>query len=155
MVAVEKSREANIAKNTSARLHAVQAVYQIHASSQNADDVIAQFKDHRFGVEVDGDEYVMPDVELFSKIVSSVYSRREDLLSILKDNLKKDEKVRNVENLLKSILLCGTLEIVDNLDIDAPIIINDYVEVTKAYYGDSEASLVNATLDNFAKSVRL
>ncbi len=155
MVAVEKSRESNIAKNTSARLHAVQAVYQIHASSQTAEDVIKQFEEHRFGVEVDGDEYVMPDVELFTKIVSSVYSRREDLLSILKDNLKKDDKVRNVENLLKAILLCGTQELIDHLEIDSPIIINDYVEVTKAYYGDAEASLVNATLDTFAKTVRV
>lgn len=150
-----KEVKVNIAKNSSARLHAVQAVYQINASGQTVEDVIEQFKEHRFGEEVDGDKYVFPDVELFTKIVSSVYAKRDDLLLILKDNLKKDEKVRNVEDLLKSILLCGTQELMDHTDIDAPIIINDYIEVTKAYYGDSECSLVNATLDNFAKSVRI
>ena len=141
-------------KNSSARLHAVQAIYQMHKSGHSAEEAIEQFKEHRFGMDVDGEEYVYPDVPLFTKIVSGVSSRKEDLLNILRDNLKKDEAERNVEDLLKSILLCGTLELLDHTDIDAPIIINDYIEVTKAYYTDSEGALVNAALDGFSKSVR-
>jgi len=144
----------NIAKNTSARLHAVQAIYQMHRGGHTTQDVIAEFKEHRFGQEVDGEHYIYPDIDLFTKIVSGVASRKEDLLSILKENLKKDDETRNVEDLLKTILLCGTLEILDHTDIDAPIIINDYIEVTNAYYSDSEKALVNATLDSFKKIIR-
>ena len=152
--ATETVTPKNIAKNTSARLHAVQAVYQMHRGGHSAEEAVAEFKEHRFGKEVDGEQYVYPDVELFTKIVSGVSSRKEDLLSILKENLKKDDKERNVEDLLKAILLCGTLELLDHTDIDAPIIINDYVEVTNAYYTDAEKSLINGTLDGFKKIVR-
>ncbi|MGB1077484.1 MAG: transcription antitermination factor NusB [Bdellovibrionales bacterium] len=144
----------NIAKNTSARLHAVQGIYQMHKGGHTAQETVAQFKEHRFGKDVDGEQYVYPDVELFTKIVTGVSKRKDDLLDILKENLKKDDEIRNVEDLLKSILLCGTLEILDHIDIDSPIIINDYIEVTKAYYGDAEGALVNATLDSFSKVVR-
>ncbi|MBL4588904.1 MAG: transcription antitermination protein NusB [Alphaproteobacteria bacterium] len=145
----------NIAKNTSARLHAVQAIYQIQSTGHKAKDVIPEYREHRFGMEIDGEKYIYPDDALFTKIVSGVESRKSDLLSILEENLKKDDKSRNVEDLLKCILLCGTLEILDHNDIDAPIIINDYIEVTKAYYGDAESALVNATLDGFRKVVRI
>jgi len=144
----------NIAKNTSARLHAVQAIYQMHRGGHSAPEVIKEFKEHRFEKDVDGEKYVYPDTELFTKIVSGVSDRKDDLLSILKENLKKDDQIRNVEDLLKTILLCGTLELLDHTDIDAPIIINDYIEITNAYYDDSEKSLVNATLDGFKKIVR-
>lgn len=150
----EKPKE-NIAKNRSARLHAVQAIYQMHRNGHNSSDTIQEFKEHRFGKDIDGEEYIYPDAVLFTNIVSGIDARKEDLLNILKENLKKNDDVRNVEDLLKSILLCGTLELIDHTDIDAPIIINDYIEVTKAYYGDAEASLVNATLDGFSKVVRV
>ena len=126
----------------------------MHKGGHTAKEAIEEFKEHRFGTDIDGEQYVYPDVELFTKIVSGVSGRKSDLLDILKENLKKDDEIRNVEDLLKSILLCGTLELLDHTDIDAPIIINDYIEVTKAYYSDSESALVNATLDGFAKIVR-
>lgn len=151
---MSKTKE-NIAKNTSARLHAVQAIYQMNRNGHGAVETIAEFKEYRFGKEVDGVQYIYPDANLFTNIVSAIDERKADLLDILKENLKKGDDIRNVEDLLKSILLCGTLELIDHTDIDAPIIINDYIEVTKAYYGDSEAALVNATLDSFSKVVRL
>ncbi len=144
----------NIAKNTSARLHAVQAIYQIHQTGHKAEDVIPEFIEHRFGALIDGEQYIYPDKDLFTQIVLGVEGRKDDLLSLLKDTLKKEGKARNVEDLIKSILLCGALEILDHTDIPAPIIVNDYVEVTKAYYGGSEKSIVNAVLDTFQKTVR-
>ncbi len=152
--AQKSAKKTNIAKNTSARLHAVQAIYQMHRGGHSAQDVIEEFKEHRFGVEVDGEKYIYPDVTLFTRIVEGTATRKNDLLEIIKENLKKGDTVRNVEDLLKAILLCATLELLDHTEIDAPIIINDYIEVTNAYYGDSEKALINATLDKFNKTIR-
>ncbi len=61
---------------------------------------------------------------------------------------------KSVEPLLKSILLCGIYEITNHPDIDYPIIINDYLDVTHAFYEHGEVALVNAVLDGLAEVIR-
>jgi len=58
------------------------------------------------------------------------------------------------EKLLQSILLCGIYEIMAHSDVDAPIIINDYVDVAHAFYDGGESKLVNAVLDRATKNLR-
>ena len=41
-----------------------------------------------------------------------------------------------------------------NLKTDVPVIINDYVDVTRAFYDGKESGLINAVLDSIAKTIR-
>lgn len=138
------------ARTTAARLASVQAVYQMDLNKQRASSVIEEFLLHRAGMQVDGDEMVPPDGALLREIVSGVESRRAEVDPLVSERLEG----REVEPLLRSVLLCGAYEILSHHDIDIPIIISDYLHVTSAFYEGKEAKLVNAVLDGLGKVLR-
>ena len=61
---------------------------------------------------------------------------------------------KELEPLLKSILLCGICEILAHQDIDAPLIIDDYLNITHAFYEQPQVSFVNGILGKVAPLLR-
>ena len=150
------------ARAGAARLAAVQAVYQQGKMGQNAAVVIAEYRDFRLGQPVEGEEMVAPDEALFSRIVQGVEARRGDLQAVIQGCLTRKPVENSVEvdvdksldPLLEALLLCGGFELMAHHDIDAPIVISDYLHVTHAYYDQGESRLVNAVLDKMSKVLR-
>lgn len=140
------------AKNISARLAAVQALYQASQNKQDAKSLIAEYLEHRNKMQVEDEETVPMDGALFKKIIEGVFERSNDLETLINDNFISKNK--NIEPLLKSILLCASWELMANLDIDAPIIINDYLNVAHSFYESGEISLINGILDKISKGFR-
>ena len=149
-----------IARLTAARLAAVQAVYQMVLNDeQTAAEVIGEFKLHRLGKSVDGEDMVLADGVLFEDIVRGLSHRTDDARGLLTAALGKrgegpDGKAKGVEPLLHSILICGTYELMAHGQYDAPVIISDYINITKSFYDDGAPQLVNAALDSVNKAVR-
>ena len=140
------------ARNSAARLLAVQAVYQMHKNEQNADTIIREFLEHRAGMEVDGEVMVPPNEEHFITLVKGVEEHIEQLQDMVKQNRK--EGAGQAEPLLKALFLCGAFELMLLQAIDFPVIISDYLHVAHAFYDEDEAKLVNALLDSIRKTVR-
>lgn len=61
---------------------------------------------------------------------------------------------KELEPLLKSILLCGVCELLEHQDIDAPLIINDYLNVTHAFYEQQQVNFVNGVLGKVTSVLR-
>lgn len=136
----------------SARLMAVQAVYQSMLNEQRMTDAGREYLNHRTGMEVDGEEIVEPDKKLVTSILRGMEERSDDLMSVLSHHFS--EKKREPELLIKSILLCGLYEILAHVDIDVPIIINDYLNVSHGFFDQGEVNLINGILDKAASSLR-
>lgn len=150
----KKPQGSKIARASAARLAAVQAVYQILANDQSAQSVISEYRLHRLGQAVDGVEMVTPDGILFQSIVEGVYDRMNMLEEMIVAALQKNGKSKPSEPLLMAVLFCGTYELLMNTEIDAPVILSDYLNVTHAFYETGESRLVNALLDAIKKAVR-
>jgi N utilization substance protein B len=140
------------AKNLSARLFAVQALYQAVQNKQRLPKVAEEFLSTRVGMEVDGEKMVAPDGALFRSILEAVDDRGEDLENLVNANIKSENK--DVGMLLKAILTCASAELLTNPNADAPVIINDYLNVAHGFYDSGETKLINAVLDAVAKEVR-
>lgn len=155
MKALKKTGSAK-ARNSAARLLAVQAVYQMHKNDQRAEDVIKEYLEHRIGVDIDGDEMVTPNEDHFALVVRGVAEHIAQLGEMVAQNRGKtaEESSPKKEPLLQAIFLCGAFELMVLQAIDAPIIIADYLHVTHAFYDEGEARLVNALLDSLSKTVR-
>ena len=136
---------------SAARLLAVQALYQSMLNDQDAGEVAAEYLAGRAGMIIDGEEICAPDKKLFTSIIGGVEKRRSDMDEIVAAHLDGKQLP---EKLLQSILLCGCYEVLAHHDIDPPIIINDYIDVAKAFYGGGEPKLVNAVLDRAVKNLR-
>ncbi len=134
----------------SARLSAVQAVYQSSQNKQSLRALAAEYLEHRSNMEIEGEALVRPDGALLKAILLGVDERLPELTTIVDANLKKDAADRDVEPLLKSILICGAYELMVGKH-DAPLVINDYLHVAHAFYERSEVGLVNGVLDSISK----
>lgn len=160
MAAGQANTGSRIARLSAARLAAVQAVYQMKSTGQNAAGVIGEYKSYRLGKRLDDQEMVLPDGALFEKIVSGVAERDDDLRGIIDTCLAEQgdanagKSAVYVEPLLDSILLCGTYELLAHHETDAPVIIADYLDVTHSFYEGGESRLINGVLDNIRKAVR-
>lgn len=155
-----KTQKDSPIKKTAARLLAVQALYQQLHNEQPAPLLVNEYLSKRTAMSVEGEngEEVMalPDGVLFKKIVEGADKAAADIGDVVAAQLKKadDSGSKKIELLLEAILRCGIYELIYHQDVDLPIIINDYVEISHGFYEGGEPKLINAVLDNVGKSVR-
>ena len=147
----EKEVKIKDTKEFSARLMAVQAYYQNSQNLKPMAQVIEEYLLHPPLMDVDGEEISKPHGGLFKRILTSLNQRLAEVEEILKAHLPENKVV---EPLLKAIIICGIVEILEHTDIDAPIIIDDYLNVTHAFYEQQQVSLVNGILDKASSAIR-
>jgi N utilization substance protein B len=156
MAEEKEKKPSKTARARSARLVAVQTLYGVMHTGDSMKEAVADVMARSDKLEVDGERLVKPDGILFQKILFGVNERKSDLNEIVEANLNKGKEGKggDVELLLKSILLCGTFELMAHHDIDTPIIINDYIDVAHGFYEQNQVKLVNGVLDSIAKLLR-
>ena len=55
---------------------------------------------------------------------------------------------------LRAIMRAGTWELIAKKDVPIPVIVNEYVDIAKAFFDGEEPKMVNAVLDRIAKKER-
>ncbi|XBQ15848.1 MAG: transcription antitermination factor NusB [Oceanicaulis sp.] len=138
----------------SARLSAVQAMYQMELTGQGAKSVVMQFRNHRFGHEGEPGEYVEADEDFFADLLSGIVERQDDVDPIIAKALKTGWKLSRLDATVRAILRAGGYELVARPDVPTATVINEYVDVAHAFFEGPEPGFVNATLDTLARQVR-
>lgn len=154
----KKGEPSNAAKRL-ARLVAVQALYQASFEEEPLVDILKRNLEEADDILNGGEEkgeriQERPDPELFAAIVRGVSDHRETLNGFLEGALDSRLSSSRMEVLLRSIFLAGAYELHHHASIPHQIIISDYVDVTRAFFGDKEPGLVNAVLDTLARKLR-
>lgn len=139
---------------STARLAAVQALYQLELSGGDVEQVIAEFTAHRLGEAIDDVTLVRPDRALFAELVRGVTQGRRDLDDMIAAVLVEDWTIERLETLLACILRAGAHELADRPDTPARVVISEYVDLADAFYADKETGLVNGVLDRLARELR-
>lgn len=142
------------ARRSAARLAAVQALYQLEQSGTPLDKVISEFVHHRFGEEVEGEAMVEPDAPLFGDIVRGTRVRGVEVDALVSGALDSQFSLARLDVLLRCVMQAGAWELLANLHVPAPIVISEYVNVTRAFFGGKEPAMVNAVLDRIAREQR-
>jgi N utilization substance protein B len=137
-----------------ARLAAVQALYQGDLRGAGAESLIAEFRNHRLGQDIEGSPAIPPDEALFSNIVRGVAARREELDRMIAELLPPDWPLARIEVILRSILRAGAFELAAHLSTPARVVITEYVEVGHAFFSGAEPRMINGVLDRLARKLR-
>ena len=145
------SRPAN--QRGAARLAAVQALYQMDIGRQTLEDTLSQFNTHMLGREVEGEQYLPADADFFRQIVTGVIKSQLDIDPTIDKSLSNDWPVGRIDATLRAILRAAAFELLRRRDIPQGVVINEYVDIAKAFYEDDAPGLVHAVLDNIAKQV--
>lgn len=146
-------------KKKLARLAAVQALYQISYEQQSATQTIQDYIDNNFISLRDdlgaGDiELASPDAELFGLLVDGVMKNQQEIDEMLAGAFSSKVSGDRMEVLLRMIMRAGVYELYHHSEVSVGIIINDYVDVARAFFNAKEPGLVNAVLDKLAKTLR-
>ncbi|MEX0346830.1 MAG: transcription antitermination factor NusB [Rhizobiaceae bacterium] len=145
-------RSAN--KRGAARLAAVQALYQMDVAGTGLLEIAAEYEAHRLGKEIDGSQYRDADAQWFRSILSGVVDNQKEIDPIVKQSLLEGWPLSRLDSTLRAILRSGTFELMQRADVPVAVIVNEYVDIARAFYEDEEPKLVNAVLDRVAKRVR-
>jgi len=136
---------------SAARLSAVQAVFQMDATSMPVERIVGEFVQHRLPEASGGGE---ADREFFSELVKGVANARADLDSMIESVLAEGWTIERMDRVLLSIIRCGACEIALRADIPPRVAISEYVDVARAFFDGNEPGFVNGVLDTLARSRR-
>jgi transcription antitermination protein NusB len=136
-----------------ARLSAVQALYQMELTGEDAETVNLEFVEHRLGrePEIGGGE---ADADFFGAIVRGVPHHQVEIDRSISKVLAADWRLERVDSILRAILRAGTFELIDRRDVPAKAVIDEYVEIAHAFFSGDEPSFINAALDRLARRKR-
>jgi N utilization substance protein B len=138
-----------------ARLAAVQALYQLEVNPEaDPEAVVREFARHRFGREIDGDQYGEADPALFADIVRGAARNLEWLDATISGVLMEDWPLLRLDAVLRAILRAGAYELVHRPDIPPRVSISEYTMVAHAFFAGKEPGLANGVLDKLGRNLR-
>ena len=139
---------------SAARLYAVQALFQMEASGQDAPAIQREFEDHRFGAEVDGDELAEGDIDLFRKLVDDAVNWQAKIDQMTDRALVEKWPIARIDPTLRALFRAAGAELAEG---EAPprVVISEFVDVAKAFFPEGkEPKFVNAVLDHMAREAK-
>lgn len=139
---------------SAARLAAVQALYQREMEKIPVPKLLHEFHHHRLGATIEGVEYADAEVDFFDDLVSGVAARESELDEAIAARLTADWSIDRLDRPMRQILRAGAYELAARIDVPTGSVISEYVDVTKAFYGQKEGGFVNGILDSVAKDLR-
>ncbi|MFZ9395023.1 MAG: transcription antitermination factor NusB [Erythrobacter sp.] len=139
---------------SAARLAAVQALYQQQMEGTALARLLNEFHQHRIGMEIDDAQFAEAEVDFFDDLVSGVDARRAEIDDLVAGKLAQGWTLARLDKTLQQVLRSGTYELIARADVPVATVIDEYVEVAKAFFDDREAKFVNGILDAIAKDTR-
>lgn len=142
------------AARRAARLAAVQAIYQMELTELDAEAVIEEFLQHRFSPDAEISPAGPADAAFFADVVRGVPHNQAEIDRAVAKCLSADWKFSRIDSILRAILRASAYELIARGDIPAKVVIDEYVDVTHAFFHGDEAGFVNAALDKLARATR-
>ncbi|ETX30071.1 transcription antitermination factor NusB [Roseivivax isoporae] len=153
--AAPDAREMRKLRRSAARLHAVQALFQMEHSDLSADQVREEFLAHRFGLELeDGAEMIDGDVDHFRLVLDEAVNWQARIDQMTDRALVAKWPIERIDPTLRALFRAAGAELVAT-DTPPKVVIVEYVEIAKAFYPDGrESRFVNGVLDHMAREAK-
>ncbi len=127
-----------------AREFALQGIYQWRLSDNDEAAIVAHLRD--------SEDFIKADRELFSRLLRGVLAHQASLQEQLQPCL--DRPFAELSPVESGILLIGAYELVNYPQTPYRVIINEAIELTKAFGGTDGHKYVNGVLDKLAARLR-
>lgn len=137
-------------RRSAARVAAVQALYQLDMSRADPGSVIAEFRDHRLGHGGKG----APDAEFFAALVARAAVRRDEIDALIRPALAEGWSLERLDAVMRALIRAGVAELIEDGDVPARVVIDEYVQVAHAFFAAREAGFANGILHRLAHSLR-
>jgi transcription antitermination protein NusB len=139
---------------STARLAAVQALYQMDMTGIDLADVAREFEAHRFGQEIEGSEICAAEAEFFRDLIEGVVREQRVLDPLIDRHLAEGWRLNRVDSILRAILRAGAYEVLRRPDVPSKVVITEYLDLAHAFFEGEEPKVVNGILDKLAREER-
>ncbi len=143
-----------LAKRSSSRLGAVQALYQMEVAGTPLPDVLAQFEAFWLGRTVEGETYKAADAEYFRAIVTGVLNDQYSIDQAIDAALSDGWPLKRIEALLRAVLRAGDYELGHCPEVPGKVVIMEYADVAAAFFDAEECRMVTGVLNALARKRR-
>jgi N utilization substance protein B len=151
---VELSGNQKRKMKSASRLYTVQALFQMEASGQTVEKVIAEFEDHRFGATYDGDEMIEGDITLFRRLMQDAVNYQAPIDQMTDRALVAKWPIARIDPTLRALFRAAGAELTQS-DTPPKVIITEFVDVARAFFPEGQESrFVNAVLDHMAREAQ-
>lgn len=131
------------------RIAAVQGIYQMTYSGQTSSSFIEEFTFYRFRT---GDYPYKLHEPTFRSLVFSSNKHSWTIQTIMVSTLINGWTLERVDSVFRSILTVAIAELLDNPTIKpAPVLISEYVDLSRSFFNEEKAFYVNRVLDCIAR----
>ncbi len=151
---MKSEAEPAIHQRSAARLAAVQALYQMELSGASPAAVYQDFQDGRLPQGEDSALAIESDAEHFRLIVELAVERQEAIDRAIARRLSQGWRLERIDSVARAILRAAAVELDARADIPTAVVIDEYVEIAKAFFEGPEPAFINAALDALARDLR-
>jgi N utilization substance protein B len=137
-----------------ARLAAIQALYQMEVGGAGSKAVAREFAQHRFGGDLEGETLAAADQGFFAALIEGVVARQAAVDRAIVRRLAAGWKLKRLDATARAILRAGAYELIEAPKTPREVVIDEYVEIAKSFFGGTEVGFINATLDAIARDER-
>lgn len=141
-------------KRSIARIAAVQSLYQMVLLEISRTQAMSDFQAHfekDILEEVSSKKY---DKDFFCKVLEGVSKHLKEIDPFIKAALPENWAFERLDTVILCILRAATFELWKHPETDSAVILNEYLNVTHAFYDDKEPGFVNGVLHKVSTSLR-
>lgn len=139
---------------SAARLYAVQALFQMEASNQTVDSVIAEFENHRFGEVFEDGEMAEGDIDTFRMLMEKAVDNQASIDQMTDRALVAKWPIARIDPTWRALFRAAGAELIGK-QTPPKVVISEFVAVAEAFSHDGkEPKFVNAVLDHMARAAQ-
>jgi transcription antitermination protein NusB len=142
-------------EKSSARLGAVQALYQMDLSGSDIGETLAQFSSRAAGDNFDNGEIGAADFKHLCKVAEGAVREQALLDPRLDKLLDQSWPIHRLDSTVRAILRAAAFELWFMDNVPARVAINEYVDIATAFFdGGEEPKFINGVLNQLARERR-
>ena len=146
-------KSGNHNKKSSARLFAVQILFEMEINGKKINSILERLTDE-YLIEISRlNKTEKADKSHLIKILKGVIKNQKDIDLNIKDNLI-GWSLSRIDSVSRAILRSALYELRECIDIPVKVIINEYIEISKSFFEGEEPNFINGILDKISKIYR-
>ena len=140
-------------KKSSARLFAVQILFEMEINGKKINSILERLTDE-YLIEISRlNKTEKADKNHLIKILKGVTKSQKDIDLNINDNLI-GWSLSRIDSVSRAILRSALYELRECNDIPVKVVINEYIEISKSFFEGDEPNFINGILDKVSKIYR-
>mgnify|MGYP001261141797 FL=1 len=142
-------------KNTTSRLFAVQALFQMEAVGKSFNQIKKEIKEKLQREQFEDSTIIKPNYSLCEKIIEGASFNQRIIDKTINKAFDNDWNLKTIDPTLRAILRAASSEIIQN-KTPVKVVISQFIEITKSFYpSGKEHSLINGLLNKILIDLKI